>query len=50
MKLFSKNLNLKNFIKKVPIYLTLTEQKNLVLSQIEEIEEDLPSIPGTQRH
>ena len=45
-----KELELKEFYKENhPIYLTLTEQKNLVLSQIEEIEEDLPSIPGTQR-
>ncbi len=45
-----KELELKEFYKENhPIYLTLTEQKNLVLSQIEEIEKDLPSIPGTQR-
>ena len=45
-----KELELKEFYKENhPIYLTLTEQKNLVFSQIEEIEEDLPSIPGTQR-
>ena len=45
-----KELELKEFYKENhPIYLTLTEQKNLVLSQIEEIEEDLPTIPGTQR-
>tara|TARA_B100002019_G_scaffold121223_1_gene104184 strand:+ start:4852 stop:6759 length:1908 start_codon:yes stop_codon:yes gene_type:complete len=45
-----KELELKEFYKEShPIYLTLTEQKNLVLSQIEEIEKDLPSIPGTQR-
>ena len=45
-----KELELKEFYKENhPIYLTLTEQKNLVLSQIEEIEEDLPKIPDTQR-
>ncbi len=45
-----KELELKEFYKENhPIYLTLTEQKNLILSQIEEIEKDLPSIPGTQR-
>jgi tyrosine-protein kinase Etk/Wzc len=45
-----KELELKEFYKKNhPIYLTLTEQKNLVVSQIDEIEKDLPSIPSTQR-
>lgn len=45
-----KELELKEFYKEShPIYLTLIEQKNLVLSQIEEIEKDLPSIPSTQR-
>ena len=45
-----KELELKEFYKEShPIYLTLTEQKNLVLSQIEEIEKDLPFIPSTQR-
>ena len=32
-----------------PIYLTLSQQKNLVLNQINEIEENLPNIPSTQR-
>ena len=45
-----KELELKEFYKENhPIYLTLIEQKNLVTSQIEEIEKDLPSIPSTQR-
>jgi len=45
-----KELELKEFYKEShPIYLTLIEQKNLVLSQIDEIEKDLPSIPSTQR-
>ena len=46
-----KELELKEFYKEShPIYLTLTEQKNLVLSQIEEIEEDLPSILALKEH
>tara|TARA_A100001388_G_scaffold90351_1_gene65374 strand:+ start:3909 stop:5828 length:1920 start_codon:yes stop_codon:yes gene_type:complete len=45
-----KELELKEFYKENhPIYLTLSQQKNLVLSQIEEIEKDLPNIPSTQR-
>lgn len=45
-----KELELKEFYKENhPIYLTLSEQKKLVLSQINEIEIDLPNIPTTQR-
>ena len=45
-----KELELKEFYKENhPIYLTLSEQKKFVLSQIEEIESDLPNIPSTQR-
>ena len=45
-----KELELKEFYKENhPIYLTLSEQKKLVLSQIEVIESDLPNIPTTQR-
>ena len=45
-----KELELKEFYKENhPIYLTLSEQKKLVLSQISEIEADLPNIPSTQR-
>ena len=45
-----KELELKEFYKENhPIYLTLSEQKKLVLSQIDEIEADLPNIPSTQR-
>ena len=45
-----KELELKEFYKENhPIYLTLSEQKKLVLSQIEGIEADLPNIPTTQR-
>ena len=45
-----KELELKEFYKENhPIYLTLSEQKKLVLSQIDEIEADLPNIPTTQR-
>ena len=45
-----KELELKEFYKENhPIYLTLSEQKKLVLSQINEIEADLPNIPSTQR-
>ncbi len=45
-----KELELKEFYKENhPIYLTLSEQKKLVLTQIEEIEADLPNIPSTQR-
>jgi tyrosine-protein kinase Etk/Wzc len=45
-----KELELKEFYKENhPIYLTLSEQKKLVLSQISDIEADLPNIPTTQR-
>ena len=45
-----KELELKEFYKENhPIYLTLSEQKKLVQSQIIEIEKDLPNIPSTQR-
>ena len=45
-----KELELKEFYKENhPIYLTLSEPKKLVLSQINEIEADLPNIPSTQR-
>ena len=45
-----KELELKEFYKENhPIYLTLSEQKKLVLTQIDEIEADLPNIPSTQR-
>ena len=45
-----KELELKEFYKENhPIYLTLSQQKNLVLNQINEIEENLPNIPSTQR-
>ena len=45
-----KELELKEFYKENhPIYLTLSEQKKLVLSQIESIEADLPNIPKTER-
>tara|TARA_B100002019_G_scaffold113048_1_gene97380 strand:+ start:4915 stop:6816 length:1902 start_codon:yes stop_codon:yes gene_type:complete len=45
-----KELELKEFYKEShPIYLTLTKQKNLINSQILEIEDDLPLVPSTQR-
>lgn len=45
-----KELELKEFYKENhPIYLTLSEQKKLIVSQIAEIEDDLPNIPSTQR-
>ena len=45
-----KELELKEFYRENhPIYLTLSEQKKLVLSQIESIEADLPNIPKTER-
>ena len=45
-----KELELKEFYKENhPIYLTLSQQKKLILGQIEEIEEELPSVPSTQR-
>ena len=45
-----KELELKEFYRENhPIYLTLSQQKNLVLNQINEIEENLPNIPSTQR-
>ena len=45
-----KELELKEFYKSNhPIYVTLSQQKNLVLSQISEIQEELPKIPTRQR-
>ncbi len=45
-----KELELKEFYKENhPIYLTLSQQKKLIESQINEIESDLPNIPTTQR-
>ncbi len=45
-----KELELKEFYRENhPIYLTLSEQKKLINSQIRDIEEDLPSIPSNQR-
>ena len=45
-----KELELKEFYKENhPIYLTLSQQKKLVLNQINEIEDNLPNIPSTQR-
>ncbi len=45
-----KELELKEFYKEThPIYLTLTKQKELIQTQILEIENDLPLIPSTQR-
>ena len=45
-----KELELREFYKENhPIYLTLSEQKKLILSQIKNIEDDLPNIPSTQR-
>ena len=45
-----KELELKEFYKvNHPIYLTLSEQKKLVLNQIESIEKDLPKVPDRQR-
>ena len=45
-----KELELKEFYKEThPIYLTLTKQKDLILSQISEIEDELPFVPSTQR-
>ena len=45
-----KELELKEFYKENhPIYLTLTQQKKLVLNQIGEIENNLPNVPTTQR-
>ena len=45
-----KELELKEFYKKNhPIYLSLTEQKKLLTSQLEQIEKDLPNIPSTER-
>lgn len=45
-----KELELKEFYKENhPIYITLSQQKKLVISQINEIEADLPNIPSTQR-
>ena len=45
-----KELELKEFYKENhPIYLSLTEQKKLLISQLEQIEKDLPNIPSTER-
>lgn len=45
-----KELELKEFYRENhPIYLTLSEQKKLVMSQIDEIEKELPNVPNTQR-
>ena len=45
-----KELELKEFYKSNhPIYVTLSQQKNLLLSQIKEIQEELPKIPTRQR-
>ena len=45
-----KELELKEFYKENhPIYLTLSQQKKLIQTQIQEIEDDLPSVPSTQR-
>ena len=45
-----KELELKEFYKENhPIYVTLTQQKNLILSQIGDIEDQLPNVPATQR-
>lgn len=45
-----KELELKEFYKENhPIYITLSEQKKLVLAQINEIEADLPNVPSNQR-
>ena len=45
-----KELELKEFYKENhPIYLTLSQQKKLVLTQINDIESFLPQVPSTQR-
>ena len=45
-----KEVELKEFYKENhPIYVTLSQQKKLVLSQINEIESFLPQVPSTQR-
>ncbi|MFL2731920.1 MAG: exopolysaccharide transport family protein [Gammaproteobacteria bacterium] len=45
-----KELELKEFYRENhPIYLSLKEQKKLLTSQLEQIEEDLPNIPSTER-
>ncbi len=45
-----KELELKEFYKSNhPIYMTLSEQKKLVLNQIESIEKDIPEVPNRQR-
>ena len=45
-----KELELKEFYKENhPIYLSLTEQKKLLTSQLNQIEKDLPNIPSTER-
>jgi len=46
-----KELELREFYKKNhPIYVTLTQQKNLILGQIKLIEDELPNVPSTQRN
>ena len=46
-----KELELREFYKKNhPIYITLTQQKNLILGQIKQIEDELPNVPSTQRN
>ena len=46
-----KELELREFYKKNhPIYVTLTQQKNLILGQIKQIEDELPNVPSTQRN
>ena len=46
-----KELELKEFYRENhPIYVTLTQQKNLILGQIKEIEDQLPNVPATQRN
>ena len=45
-----RELELKEFYKSNhPIYTTLLQQKNLVLSKIEEIQKEIPQIPNRQR-
>ena len=46
-----KELELREFYKKNhPIYVTLTQQKNLILGHIKQIEDELPNVPSTQRN
>ncbi len=45
-----KELELKEFYRENhPIYITLTQQKQLILEQIKNIEDQLPNVPATQR-